>query len=135
MTPTFLPRRLLQIAARCLVALLLFAQGVMLAHACSTAERAAAFAITADEASAPCHETAAAGDAVVVADEASCLSHCSTADQSSDTPQVPVAAMPAGAVLTVPAAVETSLLGRERGLAPPPTGDPPVAIRFQVFLS
>jgi hypothetical protein len=119
-----------------MVAMLLFAQGVMLAHACSVAERAAAFAVSGDEASAPCHETAAlADDAVAADDKSSCLSHCSTADQSPDTPHVPVAAMPAGAVLTVPVAVDTSLLGRERRFAPPPTGDPPVAIRFQVFLS
>lgn len=135
MTPTFLPRRLLRLAARCLVALLLFAQGVMLAHACSVSERAAAFAIAADEAPVPCHETAAAGDAVAADGKSSCLSHCSTADQSPDTPQVPVAAMPAGAVLTVPVAADMSLLGRERRLALPPTGDPPVAIGFQVFLS
>lgn len=117
------------------MALLLFAQGVMLAHSCSVSERAAAFAIAADEASAPCHETAAAGNAVAADGKSSCLSHCSTADQSPDTPQVPVAAMPAGAVLTVPVAVDTSLPGRERTFAPPATGDPPVAIRFQVFLS
>jgi hypothetical protein len=132
---SFLTRRLLQFAARCMVALLLFAQGVMLAHACSVAERAAAFAVSGGEASAPCHEIAAAGDAVAVDGKSSCLSHCSTADQSADTPQVVVFAMPAGSVLTVPLAIDGSLLGRERRFAPPPTGDPPVAIRFQVFLS
>jgi hypothetical protein len=108
----------------------------MLAHACSVAERTAAFAVSGGEALAPCHETAAPADAAVASDgKASCLSHCSSADQSADTPQVVVFAMPAGAVLTVALALEAALAGRERSFAPPPTGDPPVAIRFQVFLS
>jgi hypothetical protein len=117
-----------------MVALLLFAQGAMLAHACSPAEREAAFAIAGDAASVPCHEHDAAGHGGTVADEtASCLSHCSSADQSPDTPQLIVAAMPAIAVLTVPAMPETGAAGRGERATPPPTGDPPVAIRFQVF--
>jgi hypothetical protein len=133
--PTFLPRRLLQLAARSMVALLLFAQGVMLAHACSPAEREAAFAVAGAAASAPCHEAAAAPATAFAVDErASCLSHCSTADQSPDTPQVVVHAMPAVALLTVPMATpEAAARGRDSSSVRPPSGDPPIAIRFQVF--
>lgn len=131
----FLPRRRLAWSARFLVALLLFAQGVMIAHACTAAQRGAAFAAAAEPASAaPCHEADAQAHAAAPgSDSASCISHCSSADQSAATFQVLVHAMPAVALLTLPAAAAAPGLNSARAAVPPPTGDPPIAIRFQVF--
>lgn len=114
----------MRLFARLLVAMVFFSQALVAAHACAPAARSANFAAAAQESA--CHEEQT-GSAV------SCLTHCSTADQSLDTPQVTVAAMPVAALLTVPTAAEASAIGVDPDAPTASGADPPV--RFQVFRS
>lgn len=125
---TLLPRHVNRCIARMLLGVVLFMQMLVAVHACSPAQREAAFAHPRTHVgAAPCHQQA-------TADAASCAAHCSAADQNVDTHQPATWAAPAIAILTVPVAADRPVchvtLRRAR---PTASGDPPIAIRFQVF--
>jgi len=121
-----LSRRLMRLAARLLLGMMLFTQALVAAHACTATERAASFASLGGTQASPCH-------AAKAADAGTCLTHCSTADQSLDTPQVAVPAMPLTPLLTVPLAADRGPASVCLDAATASGADPPIAIRFQVF--
>lgn len=124
MTPP-LPRRLMRFAARALVGVLLFAQCLLAAHACTAGHGSI---LTAEPHGKPiaCHSQPAA-------DSGTCLTHCSSADQSLDTPQVVVAAMPATALLTLPPDADAASLDETMAARDPAPGGPVPALRFRVL--
>jgi hypothetical protein len=125
---THLPRRVNRFIARLLLGVVLFMQMLVTVHACTPAQREAAFAHPQMHAgAAPCHQQA-------TADAASCVAHCSAADQNVDTHQPAPWAAPAIAILAVPVAADLPAcrvtLRHARAIS---SGDPPIPIRFQVF--
>jgi hypothetical protein len=121
-----LSRRLMRLAARLLVGMVLFTQALVIAHACTPAERSASFTSLGSGHGSDCHEQKSP-------DLGSCLAHCSTADQSLDTPQVTVPSMPVTPLLTVPLAADRGPANAYLDAATASGADPPIAIRFQVF--
>jgi len=119
--------------ARLLLALALFAQGVVTAHACASLAATPAMAAMAALESMPCHEGAVQKQPAPSAD--TCLAHCSQADQISvDQHDAPVAA--AGNVVVFRIQPQT-----QRFVSPitpqpvaPDTG-PPIPIRFCSLLN
>jgi hypothetical protein len=120
-----LPRRLMRFAARVLVGVLLFAQYLLAAHACTSGHGSNLTAGPHGKAMA-CHSQPAA-------DAGTCLTHCSSADQSLDTPQVVVAAMPATALLTLPPDPDAASMDETMAARDPDPGGPVQAIRFRVL--
>lgn len=113
-------RRGISRIARCLVALLAFAQGALVFADCDMPRRAPALAL----AKQPCHESAAEANL--------CLAHCLAEDQSVAKPLPGVAAMPDAPVLAIPALSLSWPLPIGRDSAPP--RGPPPRILFQSFL-
>jgi hypothetical protein len=125
-------RRMNRFTARLLLGVLLFVQMLMAAHACTPEERSASFGSVTQVASGHCHEQ----EVPPATAPEQCLFHCSLSDQSRDTPQVDVPALPALPALIVPLAADAT---DKHLLAPRPDdvsgGDPPIPILFQVFRS
>ena len=138
MTPT---RPTVKWLTRLMLGVMLFAQGVVAANACVLGAGAThAYTMSAqvpdgrgmDEMSGSCHE-----DEAAPANANICLAQNTQADQVSADQAVPVLALPALVVLTVPAAAEAVLPPTRATLAqlaPPDTG-PPLPIRFCSFLN
>ncbi len=123
---------LLQLLARTLAGVLLFAQLVTAAHACALA----AHAMPAQVAVAPsqhCHEEPGSPDPGAL-----CARHCSADEQSPSASTPGVAPMPAIAVLVVPP-LAPEQLASANGIASAsdiaPATDPPPAILFHAFRS
>lgn len=125
---TLLPRRVNCRIARLLLGVVLFMQMLTAVHACTPVEREAGYAHPQMHTSvASCHHQA-------TADAASCVAHCSAADQNVDTHQVAAWGAPAIAILTVPAAADLATFrSTNRNARHVASGDPPISIRFQVF--
>jgi len=120
-------RRLRNLAARSLIAALLFGQGALALAACDWARRAPARAITqAEQGNAGCMEQ--------MQNVNLCVAHCLGEDQSFDTPQVTVAAWNGAPVLvvTIPDRKDAGPLNFHR--TPPRAGAPPPRILFHSFL-
>ena len=124
-------RSLLRAIARLMVGALLFAQGLMAAHACDLMIGG----VLREQVAAPaahCHE----GPAPIA--DVLCVKHCNANEQSPSTPSHAVAPMPAIAVLTVPALLTIEQSGAN-GIATAtlvsPATDPPPAILFHAFRS
>ena len=114
-------------AARLLLGLFLFAQGVVAFAACDWDERSAARAVAAAPAGeAPCHE-ADQGMAVSV-----CVAHCLADSQSLDKPALKLPAVAPLAVLVLPGRLEW--LARPSNALPSPVSGPPARILFQTLL-
>jgi hypothetical protein len=113
-----------RLAARIVVAALVFAQGVLAFAGCDMPARMPAAAIASDHP--PCHESR--GEANL------CIAHCLAPDQSLDRPDVTVHPLAAVAVLAVPAAAEldfVSLVPRRLGV--PQAAAPPARILFRTL--
>lgn len=140
----FLSRATLRSIGRLLLAVMLFAQFALAAHACvgprDMVQTLQAAPLAATEA-APCprhhgamDEAAAAGDETMPANL--CVAHCTAGDQSSDTFQVSIPPAPAIPVLSLilppadPASPEARLAD-----APAPAVSPPIPILFGAFRS
>jgi hypothetical protein len=112
--------------ASLLLGALLFAQGAIAAVVCDMADRAPALAFE-PQASMPCHDEPALNANL-------CLAHCTSTDQSADTPHV---AMPAWSA-SAPLVVATPELWRVRASSVqhplPRAAGPPPRILFQSFL-
>lgn len=122
--------------ARLLLALALFAQGIVTAHACTppAVNPAQAVAAMPEHESMPCHEDAAPEHAAPGAN--TCLNHCSQADQISvDQHDAPIAA-PVGVMAWV--SIQAQAQHRASAISPqqiaPDTG-PPIPIRFCSLLN
>lgn len=117
--------------ARLMLALVLFAQGIVAASACVNPEAgpAQAYAVAQDEGAAPCHEEE-------VSNANACLSHCTQSDQiSADQHGAPVAP-PTGVIgwaSARPPATDIRQLAAAEQIAPD-TG-PPLSIRYCSFLN
>ncbi|TXT25302.1 MAG: hypothetical protein FD134_1113 [Gallionellaceae bacterium] len=117
--------------ARLMLALVLFAQGVVAASACvdPDAGPAQAYAVAQGEGAAPCHEEE-------ISNANACLSHCTQPDQiSADQHDAPVAP-PTGVIgwaSARPPATDIRQLAAAEQIAPD-TG-PPLSIRFCSFLN
>lgn len=117
--------------ARLMLALVLFAQGVVAASACVATEvgPAQAYSMAQDGKAAACHEEE-------IPNANACLSHCSQSDQiSADQHSAPVAP-PAGIIgwaSTRPPATDIRQLAAAEQIIPD-TG-PPLPIRFCSFLN
>ena len=117
-------RRFVQASARFLVAMLLFAQGVLAFAGCDMPERAPAAAIAVS--GLPCHEPA--GETNL------CLVHCLAADQSLDKPDVTVHPLVALPVLAIRGAADFEYASfAPRRLGVPPAAAPPVRILFRTL--
>lgn len=123
-----LPRRLLRHFGRLTLVLFVFAQAMVVAHACSVGS-AAETLIEAQEAGAgmpPCH----ADEDRPAAAPNLCVIQCTSQDQTAEVPQVPVFGLPAIPILTV-ARVEPGTAATDPlALAPPTPTDPPPLLRF-----
>lgn len=123
-----LPRRVNLCIARLLLGVVLFMQMLVAVHACTPAQREAGFAHP------PMHAGVVSCHHQATAEATSCVAHCSAADQNVDTHQPPVWEAPAIAILTVSAAADLATCRVTRRHARHiASGDPPIAIRFQVF--
>jgi hypothetical protein len=119
--------------ARLLLALALFAQGIMTAHACTSLVATPAMVAIPEQEFMPCHEGAAQKQPAPDAD--SCLTHCSQADQVSvDQHDAPVAA-PTNVIVV-------SIQPQAQHIASPITPQyvalntgPPIPIRFCSLLN
>lgn len=110
-----------RLAARVVLAALLFAQAALAIAACDWLGRAPAQAFSTAEAPS-CHEEPARNTNL-------CLAHCLSGDQSTDRPSAPLAAFAAAPVLVVsPAPV---LAAAQDMQAEIPHPEPPPRIRFQ----
>jgi hypothetical protein len=112
--------------ATLLLGALLFAQAAIALAGCDMQDRAPAQALAQRE-SMPCHEDPAPNPNL-------CLAHCTSADQSADTPQFVMPVWRAVAPLTV--AVANSWRARVSAVRhqPPHAVGPPPRILFQSFL-
>jgi hypothetical protein len=124
-----LPRRLHSLLARLSIGLLLFAQAAAIAQACVGPEALPSMAF-AEGPAAECHDAAPTNPH---ANPNACLKNCTAGDQS--TAQVPAAfaAMPATAVLTVPAQLESALVIARAEACELHSPDPPPSLRFCSF--
>ena len=112
-----------RLAARIVVAALVFAQGVLAVAGCDMPARMPAAAVASDDP--PCH---ASGQANL------CIAHCLAPDQSLDRPDVTVHPLAAVAGLAVPAAADfdyVSLVPRRLGV--PQAAAPPARILFRTL--
>ena len=111
-----------RLAARIVVAALVFAQGVLAFAGCEMPVRAPAAAIAADNP--PCHDSG--GEANL------CIAHCLAPDQSLDKSGVTVHPLAAVAVLAVPAAADFDYASlAPRRLGAPQAAAPPARILFR----
>jgi hypothetical protein len=134
----FLPFRFLRSAARLLVAALLFAQAVAVAHACNVDVLSApahpkAGLHAADRAAMPCHDAKDANPRA----EPACKAHCTAESQTNGgTSMANVPQIPAIPLLTVaPALPEHTTRHATQIAQPAPAVYPPPAILFSVFRS
>lgn len=117
--------------ARLLLALVLFAQGIVAASACLTPDAGPvqAYAAAQDDEAAPCHEEA-------ITNSNACLAHCTQADQVSADQHSSLLAAPAGVIgwasARPPAMGSRQIAAADRIV--PDTG-PPLPIRFCSFLN
>jgi hypothetical protein len=110
-----------------LLGALLFAQAALAVAACDWLRVAPAMALAAKAGPPACHEAPARNANL-------CLAHCLSFDQSPDSPQVQVPAMPAAPALIVEMPDEpTPGIGATRFRLPYP-GAPPPRILFRSFL-
>jgi hypothetical protein len=128
---TLLPRRINRSIARLLLGVVLFMQMLTAVHACTPTQREAAFAHLS-------HPQVHAGMVCChhqgTADAASCVAHCSAANQNVDTHNVAWVGTPTIAILTVPVPADPAICNStNRPTRRVASGDPPIAIRFQVF--
>lgn len=120
--------------ARALVGLLLFAQGLVAAHACPPGEHSIGQVLSALPAAPTDHHAGCHDQVPAPADANLCVSHCTASDQTDGTPQITVAAMPAVPVLVLDiAALAASGHASVHIDSALPTGGPPPAIRFQIL--
>jgi len=108
---------------RAMLAVLLFTQTALAVATCDWAVRAPAQAF-ATESVPSCHEAPAKNVNL-------CLADCLAEDQSSGTPQMPVAALAEVPVLVIPVAPVLLPTSAVRSEASPP--EPPPRIRFHSF--
>ena len=121
-----LHRSRISAVARTVLFALLFAQAAIAAAACEMQERAPAQAFAAQE-SMPCHDEPAPNANL-------CLAHCTSADQSADTPQVAMPVWSAPVLLVVvPFDRSCDRVAFLQHPRPVPAGPPP-RILFQSFL-
>ena len=105
---------------------LLFAQVAIALAACVMQGRTPALAFS-QQVPMPCHEEP-------VANPNLCLAHCTSADQSADTPQVAMPAWIATAPLTVASVDRGPVYASVERQLPPRGAGPPLRILFQIFL-
>lgn len=126
----FLTRSSLLIIGRLLLAAMLFVQGAMAVQAC-VMPRHAPLATPAAESSHPCHGKAGAAKSM-----SANLCAVQSGDQSTDTPQITIHAMPALPVLQLTSAQKTLPAARDTDAdRPHPSGGPPLSVLFQVYRS
>jgi hypothetical protein len=114
-------------AAKLLIGLFLFAQGMVAFAACDWGERSAARAVAAAPAGeAPCHE-ADQGMTVNV-----CVAHCLADSQSLDKPALKLPAVAPLAALVLPG--KPAWLVRHWNAVPAPVSGPPPRILFKTLL-
>jgi len=106
---------------------LLFAQAALAVAACDWARVAPAMALAANADQPTCHEEPARNANL-------CLAHCLSFDQSPDTPQLQVLAIPASPVLVVPMPNAQSIRALDSRFRLPYPAAPPPRILFQSFL-
>ena len=111
--------------ARIVLAMMLFAQGVMASEACVWLERSPDRAVVAASEVAPCHDSGFGG---------ACLTHCLLDRQAVQKATIDLPAMPAAPVLIVQARMD---LARRPTIDPvsddPPSTGPPRRILLQSF--
>ena len=116
--------RIRRAICRVLMAGMLFAQAIGIAHACLEAAPSPTMAFTQSD-----HD----GDCGKTVKQNACLQQCTAGDQSSAQFQVAVAAMPAMAVLTVPVATDRRTCAAVLLVSFAHSPDPPPSIRFCSF--
>lgn len=124
-----LSRRTRAILASLMTGMLLFAQAVTFAQACTGLEAVPAKAFSGDMAGQGCHQPVPAN----TPNPNACLQHCTAGDQT--TAQVPAVmpAMPGIALLTVPMAAETALVFARAEACELLSPGPPPSLRFCSF--
>ena len=122
-----LSRRILGIAARIVLSALLFAQAALAMAACDWSRVAPARALASNAVEPSCHEEPARNANL-------CLAHCLGADQSTDTPQVPVPALPSAPALVVPGLDIPGARAAMLRHALPNVAAPPPRILYHQFL-
>ena len=113
--------------ARLLLAATLFAQAALAVAACDWSRVAPARAFAANAAEPSCHEEPARNANL-------CLAHCLGADQSTDTPQIAVPALPSAPALVV---ASLDIPGARAAMlrhALPNVAAPPPRILYHQFL-
>lgn len=137
-------RSLLRLTARLMLAVLLFAQFALTAQACvGPRDMGSALRhdhpVAASEAEPPCHQHGMTADSGAATDDGMsanlCVAHCTWGDQSSDTHQVTVHAIPSLAVLSVSLAAPSEALPARALEIPHQAAPPPVPILFGIFRS
>ena len=119
-------RRIRGRTATLLLGALLFAQAAIALAACDIRDRAPALAFAQHE-SMPCHDEPAPNPNV-------CLAHCTSTDQSADTPNFVVPAWSGAVPLTVAFADNWRVRVSAVRHQPPHAVGPPPRILFQSFL-
>lgn len=112
-----------------LIGAMLFTQAALVAQACVETEARPSMAFTGNMAEHGCDEAAA----TPVPNPNACLQHCTGSDQTTAQVPLPVAAMPADAVLDVPVASESDSRFADVALCDLHSPDPPPSIRFCSF--
>jgi len=122
-----LTHRRLKGTAKLLLGAMLFAQAALAAAECDWLRVAPAQALAAKASEPSCHQEPASNANL-------CLAHCLSGDQSSDSTQVTLPAMPASPVLLAPMPDKREApAARLRHSLPRPAAPPP-RILFQTFL-
>ena len=112
--------------ATLLLGALLFAQAAIALAACDMQDRAPALAFAQHE-SMPCHDEPAPNPNL-------CLAHCTSTDQSADTPHFVVPVWSAAAPLTIAVAENWPVRESAERHLPPHAVGPPPRILFHSFL-
>lgn len=133
MCRAFLTRTAAGWLARLLVSVLVFAQAMVAAHACSAYSHGVGevlAGVAEHEHGTPCHEPSQTHER----SPNICVAHCTAFDQNSGVPQIPVAALPDSPVLTLPSVSACAAPERVQPCRQScrQTG-PPLAIRPQVL--
>jgi len=113
--------------AQVLLGALLFAQAALAVAACDWLRVAPAMALAAKAGQPTCHEEPARNANL-------CLAHCLSFDQSPDTPQLQVVAIPASPALVVPMPDGRAIGVVDSRFRFPRAAAPPPRILFQSFL-